>query len=140
MPSGFLGEKAEPGATSVWVCLFCDDGPATGRMDSKLVLSDVKRPVVVEVSAEVKRRQFLTFESRLSSSGSLNGNAVAASAVALPSLRRMCRSASTAHALRPCSWALSWCRCSMWRLSSSNDAVLDWSRPKATESFRALSV
>jgi hypothetical protein len=37
------------------VCLFCDDGPEAGRMKPELVLNDVKRPIVVEVSAEVKR-------------------------------------------------------------------------------------
>ena len=34
------------------VCLFCDDGPFAGRMKPELVLSDVKGPVNVEVSAE----------------------------------------------------------------------------------------
>jgi len=40
------------------VCLFCDDGPEAGRMKPELVLSNVKGPVIVEVSAEVKRSQF----------------------------------------------------------------------------------
>ena len=42
----------------VRVCLFCDDGPLAGRMKPDLVLSDVKGPVVIEVSAEVERSQF----------------------------------------------------------------------------------
>ena len=40
------------------VCLFCDDGPEAGRMKPELVLSNVKGPVKVEVSADVKRSQF----------------------------------------------------------------------------------
>ena len=40
------------------VCLFCDDGPLAGRMKPDLVLGDVKRPIVIEVSAEVKGSQF----------------------------------------------------------------------------------
>jgi hypothetical protein len=40
------------------VCLFCDDGPEAERMKPKLVLSNVKRPIVVEVSAQVKGSQF----------------------------------------------------------------------------------
>ena len=44
--------------SALGVCLFCDDGPEAGRMKPKLVLNDVKRPIVVEVSAEVKRSQF----------------------------------------------------------------------------------
>ena len=45
-------------ATPIGVCLFCDDGPFAGRMKPELVLSDVKGPVVVEVSAEVKGSEF----------------------------------------------------------------------------------
>ena len=36
-----------------WVCLFCNHGPAALRVQAKLVLSNVERPVVVEVRAEV---------------------------------------------------------------------------------------
>jgi hypothetical protein len=37
---------------------FATTEPEAGRMKPKLVLSDVKRPIVVEVSAEVKGSQF----------------------------------------------------------------------------------